>query len=270
MRRRGGIMAIDNEDLEQLKYAKALLEHPGFAVRLQNALGKSIESGMRLLPDRFSATIHDATQAALRKALDVAIMTLDDREIGAESRDKLNKTLVTVSGGIGGVFGLFGMTLELPVSTAIMLRSIAEIAHAEGESLKSAETKINCIEVLALGGRPHEDSNAESGYYLVRALMAREVSEAVRYVAERGIAEEGAPAIVRFLTAVAARFGVVITEKAAATIVPIIGGASGAIINNLFIDHFQSMAHGHFTIRRLERKYGAEEVEETYKSLNLD
>lgn len=74
------------------------------------------------------------------------------------------------------------------------------------------------MEVLALGGRTREDNAAESGYYLVRALMAREVSEAIRYVAERGIAEQGAPAIVRFLTSVGARFGVVITEKAAATI----------------------------------------------------
>lgn len=261
-------MPIIDEDLEQLKYAKELLEHPGFAAKLQNALGKPIENGLKMLPSRFATTVHEATQSALRKALDVAIMTLDDREIGSESRDKLNKTLATVSGGLGGIFGLFGLTLELPVSTAIMLRSIAEIARSEGESLESAETRINCMEVLALGGRTREDNAAESGYYLVRALMAREVSEAIRYVAERGIAEQGAPAIVRFLTSVGARFGVVITEKAAATIVPIIGGASGAIINNLFIDHFQNMARGHFTIRRLERKYGAEEVEETYKGLN--
>ena len=54
-------------------------------------------------------------------------------------------------------------------------------------------------------------------------------------------------------------------EKAAAQAVPAIGAAGGAIINTLFIDHFQDMARGHFIIRRLERKYGKEAVEATYK-----
>jgi len=37
--------------------------------------------------------------------------------------------------------------------------------------------------------------------------------------------------------------------------------------NTLFIDHFQDMARGHFIVRRLERKYGKEVVEETYNAV---
>jgi hypothetical protein len=58
-----------------------------------------------------------------------------------------------------------------------------------------------------------------------------------------------------------------LSEKAAAQAVPAIGAAGGAIINTLFIDHFQDMARGHFIIRRLERKYGKEIVEHTYKAV---
>jgi hypothetical protein len=36
------------------------------------------------------------------------------------------------------------------------------------------------------------------------------------------------------------------------------------LINYVFIDHFQSMAKGHFTVRRLERTYGAEVVKRAY------
>jgi hypothetical protein len=53
----------------------------------------------------------------------------------------------------------------------------------------------------------------------------------------------------------------------AAQSVPVIGAAGGALINILFIDHFQDMARGHFIVRRLERKYGEESVEATYNSL---
>src|SRR3712207_7386206 len=35
--------------------------------------------------------------------------------------------------------------------------------------------------------------------------------------------------------------------------VPVLGAISGAAVNTLFIDHFQSLAQGHFTVRRLER-----------------
>ena len=34
--------------------------------------------------------------------------------------------------------------------------------------------------------------------------------------------------------------------------------------NTVFIDHFQQMAHAHFTIRRLERKYSRGEVWDAY------
>ena len=49
--------------------------------------------------------------------------------------------------------------------------------------------------------------------------------------------------------------------------VPVIGALGGATVNVLFIDHFQDMARGHFVVRRLERKYGADEVETAYANL---
>jgi hypothetical protein len=81
------------------------------------------------------------------------------------------------------------------------------------------------------------------------------------------VAEESAPALVRLIIQISERFSVQVSEKAAAQAVPAIGAAGGAIINTLFIDHFQDMARGHFIVRRLERKYGKEIVEATYKTV---
>jgi hypothetical protein len=47
-------------------------------------------------------------------------------------------------------------------------------------------------------------------------VLAKSVTEAARFVAERGLVEEGAPVVVRFITQVASRFGVVLTQKFAA------------------------------------------------------
>ena len=57
-----------------------------------------------------------------------------------------------------------------------------------------------------------------------------------------------------------------VSQKAAAMAIPLVGAAGGATINYLFVDHFQAMSRGHFTIRRLERKYGAEAVRNAYEA----
>jgi hypothetical protein len=49
--------------------------------------------------------------------------------------------------------------------------------------------------------------------------------------------------------------------------VPILGALSGALVNVIFIQHFQDIARSHFRVRGLERKYGAEFIRAEYKRL---
>jgi hypothetical protein len=121
--------------------------------------------------------------------------------------------------------------------------------------------------VLALGGESQKDDAAETGYFAARAAMAKAVSDALRHIAEKGIIEKGAPAIVSLIAAVASRFSISVSEKAAAQAIPILGAVGGAIINTMFIDHFQRMARGHFIVRRLERVHGIYEVRRVYHEL---
>ena len=162
-----------------------------------------------------------------------------------------------------------GLLVELPISTTIILRSIADIARGEGEDIESAETKITCLEVFALGGRSRADDGVETGYFAVRSALAQSVSEAARHIAERGLAEKGAPALVRFISNVASRFGVTVSEKVAAMAVPAIGAVGGAVVNAMFIHHFQDMARGHFIVRCLERSYDRELIQKEYEGLEL-
>jgi EcsC protein family len=81
-------------------------------------------------------------------------------------------------------------------------------------------------------------------FHPVRGVLAKSVTEAARFVAERGLVEEGAPVVVRFITQVASRFGVVLTQKFAAQALPVVGALGGASVNYLFIEHFQETAQG--------------------------
>ncbi len=254
------------KDLDDLRRAKALLERPRFAARVTSLFGTPIERGLELLPSNWSAVVADATRTALNRALDVAVATLDDRRAGPPAT-VVHKLAVAATGAGGGALGLAALPLELPVSTAVMLRSIADVARSEGERIRTVETRLACLEVFALGGVAKSDDAAESGYFAVRLAMARAVSEAAEFIAERGIAQEGAPAIVRLIAQIASRFGATVSDKAAAQAVPVIGAAGGAIVNLLFIDHFQDVARGHFAVRRVERRYGGDAVRAAYEMI---
>jgi hypothetical protein len=96
-------------------------------------------------------------------------------------------------------------------------------------------------------------------------VLAKSVTEAARFIAERGVIKEGGPVLVRFITQVASRFGVVVTQKVAAQALPVVGALGGAAVNYAFIEHFQDVAQGHFTVRRLERVYGKDVVRMEYE-----
>ena len=253
------------EDSAALARAVQSLEHPGFAARLANMAGKPIELIGGALPATVQQSISTATTKALQSALKVAVRTM---QVGPQGRSRLvHKVLATASGAAGGGFGLATLPIELPVSTIIMLRSIAEIARSEGEDPSDPEAALSCIQVFALGGRAGSSDASGSGYFAVRGMLAKSVSEAARFVAERGLIEEGAPVVVRFVSQVASRFGVVLTQKFAAQALPLVGARGGASVNYLFIEHFQETAQGHFTVRRLERAYGKEIVRAEYERL---
>lgn len=258
--------SLSGRDRADLQRAVAILEHPGLAARLSNTVGSPLERGMNLLPDSLAETVQEAAHKAISAALDVAVSTLaDDRS--RTSKEGAHKLLSGMSGALGGFFGAAGLVVELPLSTTLMLRSIAAIARSEGEALRAPETRLACLEVFALGGNSASDDAAESGYYATRIALAGVVADALRHLAEHGLAHRSAPALLRLIAAVAARFGVTVSQKAAVQWIPALGALGGASLNLLFMSHFQAMARGHFIVRRLEREYGSDLVQLEYERL---
>lgn len=250
-------------DREALKRAKDLLEHPGLAMRLANTVGAPFEHALAALPEGASTAIQKATQKSLTTALRVATSAMRDQP--RPSVDRVHTLAAGAMGAVGGAFGIPALAAELPLTTTIMLRSIADIARSEGHSVHTPRVQLACLEVFALGGPGRGDDASETGYFAVRMALARAVSEAAEHIAFRGMASEGAPALVRLVTAIAARFGIPVTQKILAQAVPVVGAAAGATINVLFMRHFQDAARGHFTVLRLEDVYGADAVKRAYE-----
>ncbi|KAA5542578.1 EcsC family protein [Roseiconus nitratireducens] len=277
--------SLPAEAVEELREAKATLETQGIADRLTELVGAPITASIKLLPGVAESALYRVIDKSLEVALEVALKTLRDDPGGAGTPKLLrHKVLAGLSGAAGGAFGGASVAAELPVSTVLILRSVADIARSQGEDLRELESRLACLEVFAFDpGRSAESSDGgdggetpgeihddtEIGYFAVRAAMAKQISAASKYVVKNGVVDATAPPLIRLIGEIGKRFGVVVSQKLTAQAVPVIGAFGGALINSYFIDHYQDLARAHFTIRRLEREFGQAAVRQAYDSLDV-
>ena len=256
---------LSKRDTFELRWAYQKLEHPSLAARLSNILAEPLEEGISLLPKTWRTRLDKTLKANTYRTVRFAIFSMN---LGGSVRPQnlLHKLLATSTGAASGFFGPLTLLLELPVSTTLILRSIANIARTQGENLNDQDTRMACVQVFALGARTKDDESADTGYYALRTILGLHF--------ERDILEYAAnatgphiPAFIEFTRAVAARFGVLISDKLAVQMVPIAGAVSAATLNYIFMKHFQDVATGHFVVRRLERKYGSEFIKKEYQQL---
>lgn len=256
---------MQRTDFVELVQAVQSLESLSMATRMSQLVGMPIEKAMAALPGHWSTVVTRITKIALEKALDGALFSL--KSAPREPVNKTHKILAGLSGAVGGSFGIAALAIELPLSATIMLRSIADIARHEGENLEDIDTKMACLTVFALSGGGSEPESADTSYYAVRSFLTKALSDTSRHIGVQGLSKEGAPVLVKLLSAVSSRFSIPVSEKLAAQAIPAIGLIGGASINLLFINHYQKMAKAHFTVRRLERHYGEELVKRMYTEI---
>lgn len=232
----------DREKLWQAAYT--LVDERGLLVRITDFVGQGAEwlgakganLGAKAFGEGWQDKFRDLAEEALWRAHDISTIGMDATGEG-ESWSWFNKAVASATGAVGGFFGLPGLALDIPVSTLLIMRSIAEIARAKGEDIGTDEAKRACLEVLAFGGPGDEDDAAEVGYWSTRMVFTHLTVElAVKQAA--------------------ARLGIALSEKALAQIIPFAGALAGTGLNYAFMDFYQQMARVHFTIRAMERKYG--------------
>ena len=263
----GTSVTVSDVDYEALRAAHRRLEHPSFAARASQILGTPIQGVFGMLPPQWARQLRRGAESAVSTALDTAISSLEMAPT-KRARTGVHHAMAVSSGAVGGMFGLTGLLLEVPVTTVVMLRAIADVARSHGEDLGALETRLACLEVFAFGGRQRAGAHTEVGYYEIRTTLAFHFSVVAEHVAASGAVARTLPSTVHVIRAIAARFGVVISEKAAFQMVPVLGAAAGGTVNALFMRHFLDVADAHFTLRDLERKHGIAAVERAYTAIS--
>ncbi len=200
----------------------------GAGVELLNRLGGSGESLLERLPEPVRAGLTGATETALRAAMKGASRS---RRLVPDQKPGVDRLVSAAMGAAGGAAGLPGALVELPATTAFLLRSIQSAAAAEGFDPDSENVTFDCIQVFATAGPLAEDDGADLGFVSARL---------------------GLPgALHKLIAQVAPKLGAVLGQKLAAQAVPVAGAVAGATINYVFAGYYREMAHVHFGLRRL-------------------
>lgn len=210
-----------------------------------STIGKFAERGIDKLPTDWQETIVTAVREALEWAAQVATTQMEDAP-GREASDTLYKTIATLTGIGSGAVGLPAIVAELPVSTGLMLRSIADIGRSLGASMSSPDFVATCIETFAYGGPLDEDDDADLAFFATRI---------------------GAPRVAAMITEVAARYVAAMTPRIMAMTVPVVGAVVGGGINLTYMQFYQSMARVLFTLLPIEKAHDRAQVRSCFAAV---
>ena len=118
---------MDEREEKALQRAVQVLEGKSLVARLSDLTGEPLTGLLRRLPAPVTAQVNEAVRRTMTRALDVALYKLGPGARGEPPR-ALFQVASGVTGGLSGFFGLGALAVELPVTTTLMLRSIAGIA----------------------------------------------------------------------------------------------------------------------------------------------
>lgn len=262
-----------------VREAVLALEFPNFVTRVTSALGKPIEMGINALPAKTRDLVEQTSRKSIEAALTAAVKTVSPGLQNLEFTRALEKTGTVgkihtagsaVTGALGGFFGLPAVLAELPVTTILMLRSMANTASIFGEDLSDPRIQLECLFLFGMGGPTPGDDAMESSYYLTRVTLSRLIDKAAHFVVNKSVQEiaraiTGKGALTDFVLKIASRFEIVVGEKAVGQMLPGIGAGAGALLNIAFTDHFNHLARAHFGLKRLEREHGSSRVKSLYE-----
>jgi hypothetical protein len=266
-------MKLEREPLEpadraSLARAVALLEKGSFVTTIARMAGRPVNAIVASLPPFIGETIMNASRNAILQCLKIALKPRSPRSLLAMAGN--HPVLVSgIAGAVGGFGGMPALAVELPLTTIVMFQSIVRIAAAEGEDISQPEVRLACLEVFGLSADGRGPAAQKSGYYAARSALAKSADEAASYVLRRSTSLEAGPAVVGLVSAIAPRFGLLVSQELAAAAIPIIGAATGGSLNVAFAQHFNNIARGHFAVRSLERKYGETKVRQEFELISV-
>ena len=151
---------------------------------------------------------------------------------------------------------------DVASSMTLLSRHTCRIATAYGYSSKNPANLPHLVAAMA----PQSDDSDE-GYIALKTAVVTSIRESGQFMArtagimlDRQVVEREAPQMIRLITYVADRLGIIITQKELGILVPIAGAVLNSSINIAFQQVGHQTARDYFRRLLLEDRYGDELV----------
>lgn len=216
------------------KLARRYVAASGLGMEILATVGGSAASLIERLPGFVRSRLDSVTTAALSRAFGAAARS---RHLVRDRGDWFNRLASSVSGAAGGLAGLPGALVELPLTVTMLLRSILEIAGEHGFDPDSEEVRAEALRIFAAAGPMAEDDGADLGLLAARLSVTGQTVQSL-------------------IARIAPRFAGVLGQKLAAQATPLFGAVAGASINYTFARYYQEIARVHFGVMRLAEETG--------------
>jgi hypothetical protein len=126
-RRSNACAALSDEDFARvIVAAESYLSSRSVLSSVIATLGNVVHRGLAMVPEEWRDPITSKIHETLVLLQGTAVVNMDD-DPGRGSKDWLYAASVIASGIAGGAGGLPALLIELPITTGLMLRSIADI-----------------------------------------------------------------------------------------------------------------------------------------------
>ena len=208
----------------------------GVGLKVLGALGGQADGLLDKLPASARDGLDSATLKALEFSFEAAAKT---RANVPDSGQWMTRALTMGTGAAGGFGGLPSALAELPVTTTVILRAIQTIADEHGFDPSHPDTRAECLQVFASAGPLAEDDSTDLSFLTLRASVTGATLHTL-------------------IKQVAPKLAVVLGQKLAAQMVPVLGAVTGAAINYSFTSYYQEMAHVSFGLRKLAEETGSD------------
>ena len=224
-----GAVSPEDVEAELAALAKRYKAASGPGLKILNMVGGQAENLLDRLPDPVRTGLGGATEQALALAMQAAAKS---RRAVPDQSAGVNRAVSAAMGAAGGLGGLSGALVELPATTAFLLRMFQGVAAEHGFDPEAESVTFDCVRVFASAGPLAEDDGADMGFLSLRLSLSGGAAQ-------------------KLIAQVAPKLSVVLGQKLAAQAVPVIGALAGASTNYVFSGYYQQMAHVHFGLRRL-------------------
>lgn len=201
----------------------------GVGINVLNLIGSKTENLMDYLPEPVLRSLESVTQAALWQAMRAA---QSSRSFLPDQKGWLNHVAASALGAAGGAGGVPSVLAELPVTTALLLRVIQNVAIEYDFDPDADNVQFDCVHIFSAAGPLAEDDDSDLGFLSARMALSSTAMQAL-------------------IAKIAPKLAIVFGKKLAAQAVPVVGAMAGAATNYAFTSYYQDIAHVHFGMRRL-------------------